>query len=1074
MSAVLMVAQVLSAVTLDPPVNVKVSLTEDSRWELSWQPADATTQYYKLYRALTSTVVVTDNFVNTHAAYFKVTDVAAPEAGLPYYFKVQAVGVTTGAVSDLTKCPVKSTRPLAPDSGSITLTAQNSKILIKWDPAAETGVTVYNIYRSAGAEFGALASVASNQGQYIDTGVANGVRYSYKMSSMYNGEGPLSAPKSMTPFASPFAPKNLSGTVSGSNIVLNWSDFGIRGTYDLAYFDIYSNTASSTADYNNVTSLSYTLSGYAPGSRHYFKVTAEDVNGNSSMPAYTSVYLPDGSINTPSALAITSYTSGRVSFTWASQNESSQISGFRVYRNDVTLTTTALTSYTDTSVINGQVYWYSVTAYKNSEPEVTGCNSVTVTVAPAAPVNLTVSQTGTGALQLWWNNPANETASIYNVYRSYTVGDFSALPALTQTSKTFTDSGLATGTARYFRLSSVRDGFESAFSEISAMSITVPASPQDITGIGGTPGNGYVYLSWTALADYDLRTFTVYYKTDAASGYTSVTTSAEDRYINSLSNGTGYTFKVTGTNKLGSGSVTTAAAYRMTPLASVSLGKPLNFSVDTPGNSTLALSWDSVNGAVRYHIYRSLDPVNTADTFAGTATVNSYVDQRAFTENAVFWYKVIAIDTGNNSGYAFSDIKGNSAFTRAGAPDNVELNNTAGGIMLSWAVPKGEYTFDANPLKYRIYRSTVSGVFNAPPAETQLTYYEDKYFGDMGANTLVAALYYRIRSVDSANYEDSGAQDYSVEPRQPIDPPAVLLARPGDKKVTLTWKKVTPDYYNIYRSTDTINFTYPVAYNVDFNSKEYTDEAGNSPPVNKIQYHYKIAAVTKGGEGPKSNIASAMPYAPPKISTTPVSCVKGPGKTVTLGWVKADPADLNEGYDISRYNIYRSRDNGWTYDYLSSVDYLGAGGGTNFNTTYADTATAWDNKYTYVVKVEDFNGNTDAVYHPGTIELPLPKNKVRLHANLTDLSKGQSLTWQYVLIKGGKIKVNIYTLSGVFVKNILDTEYTLPVSALSPYESPQLTWDGTNAKGNKVASGVYLFMLEQDGERTVEKIAVIK
>ena len=104
----------------------------------------------------------------------------------------------------------------------------------------------------------------------------------------------------------------------------------------------------------------------------------------------------------------------------------------------------------------------------------------------------------------------------------------------------------------------------------------------------------------------------------------------------------------------------------------------------------------------------------------------------------------------------------------------------------------------------------------------------------------------------------------------------------------------------------------------------------------------------------------------------------------------------------------------------------------------------------------------------------MPRNRLKLHANLTDLSKGQSLTWQYVLVKGGKIKVNVYTLSGVFVKKILDTEFTLPVSELAPFESPDQIWDGTNVKGRKVASGVYLLVFELNGEKSIEKIAVIR
>jgi fibronectin type 3 domain-containing protein len=1059
-----------AAAGISAPGNIKATLSNDNKWELNWAaPAEPCDKYYEIFGQTSLTVTAGDLLGTTFSFYYK------DEASLPgteYYYKIRAVGVTLTVDSQGALSPVIKTLPMPPLSAAITMIPQNSKVLLSWLTATAEPMTSYNIYRSVtttASGYTQLAAVLQNSGQYLDTGVINGIAYFYKIAGFYNGEGPLSTPEKITPFAAPFAPGNLSGTVSvsGNDIVLNWSVANIRGTYDVSRFNIYKDMTSLTPAATPAASVtSYTHTPAVKSEYYQYRITTEDVHGNTSMPAIVSVYMPDGSINTPSALAVTDVTSSRVAFTWASLNDTDQITGFKVYRDSTAIAVTKAASYTDTSVLTGSTYEYYVTAFKGTDPEVTGCNAITVTVLPAAPVNLTVSQTAAGVLQLWWDNPANEDATIYNIYRSADGITYDSPVAITWGARTYEDlAGLALGDIYHYKLTALKESSASAWSDtISARTVTVPVPPLDITDIGGTPYNGYVYLSWTAESDYDIRTFTVFYRADSTQNTLTAVSNTPDKYIAGLTNGTGYTFRVTGTNALGSGNAAAAISYRMTPTSSPALDKPDNLVVDSPGDSTIRLTWNPVNGAASYDIYRTLDPIISADVFVVNVPANTYTDVRAFTENALFWYRVRAVDAQALPGADYSAINSSNAFTRPGVPENVELNNTAGGILLSWTPPSAPYTY--SPPGYKIYRSTsASGDFGTAIGETNKTYYED-----LCANTLQAVLYYKVKSTDSMDNSDTGTAVYTIDINQPIGPPPTLVARPGNKRVTLNWKKVTPEYYNIYRSEDEYAFTTPVAYNINFDGREYIDTDTNI--MNKTQYFYTIAAVTRGGEGPKSMTASAIPYAPPVIvKTPPVTCRKTTGKNVEITWPKADSAG-SEGYDITGYNIYRSRDNGWTYTLVTRTPYLAED--YSYVELFTDTSTQWDSKYTYLIKVVDWKENIDTVYDPAYIELPMPRNKLKLHANLMDLSRSQSLKWQYVLVKPGKIKVNVYTLSGVFVKNLLDTEYTLPASTLEPFESPEYLWDGTNAKGNKVASGVYLFILELNGEKTIAKIAVIK
>ena len=77
------------------------------------------------------------------------------------------------------------------------------------------------------------------------------------------------------------------------------------------------------------------------------------------------------------------------------------------------------------------------------------------------------------------------------------------------------------------------------------------------------------------------------------------------------------------------------------------------------------------------------------------------------------------------------------------------------------------------------------------------------------------------------------------------------------------------------------------------------------------------------------------------------------------------------------------------------------------------------------------------------------------------------MIFKVTLAEAGNVKANIYNLKGEKVAEITD-------AYLSPgvYRSK---WDGKNDNGKYVASGVYLFKLEQEGKRAkVKRFTVIK
>jgi hypothetical protein len=76
-----------------------------------------------------------------------------------------------------------------------------------------------------------------------------------------------------------------------------------------------------------------------------------------------------------------------------------------------------------------------------------------------------------------------------------------------------------------------------------------------------------------------------------------------------------------------------------------------------------------------------------------------------------------------------------------------------------------------------------------------------------------------------------------------------------------------------------------------------------------------------------------------------------------------------------------------------------------------------------------------------------------------DLHAGKSITFDNL---SDNSTVKLYTVSGHWIK-------TLPLSSSS------VAWDLTNDKGDKVASGIYLYLITTDqGAKKTGKLAVIK
>jgi hypothetical protein len=117
--------------------------------------------------------------------------------------------------------------------------------------------------------------------------------------------------------------------------------------------------------------------------------------------------------------------------------------------------------------------------------------------------------------------------------------------------------------------------------------------------------------------------------------------------------------------------------------------------------------------------------------------------------------------------------------------------------------------------------------------------------------------------------------------------------------------------------------------------------------------------------------------------------------------------------------------------------------------------------YLVTVTVYDSNNNASGPAQAYVTMVPADLGSVRVYPNpwRSDKHGGRMITFDNLAINS---TIKIFTVSGHWVK-------TLPISSTS------VMWDLTNDSGDKVASGLYVYVIKTDsGQKKTGQVAVIK
>lgn len=312
------------------------------------------------------------------------------------------------------------------------------------------------------------------------------------------------------------------------------------------------------------------------------------------------------------------------------------------------------------------------------------------------------------------------------------------------------------------------------------------------------------------------------------------------------------------------------------------------------------ISWNAVNGADKYWVYRSVDG-ETFDYYART-------DKPSFTDGSTsigttYYYAVKAVAVLGGRDVSSGRSTAQSIQCRPAAP-SVSIYRASGKPQLKWNAVSGA-------AKYWVYRSTdgVNFKYYDSTAKTSYT--------NTGA-LLGTKYHYRVKAVAVVNGKnvasaDSGTKSLFTTPAAP----GVSIYRVNGKP-QLKWSAVTgAAKYWIYRSTDGVNFKY-------YDSTTGTSYT-NCIAASGTEYYYKVkAAAVVNGKDVASDFSNTKSlFTTPAAPSVSITTSKGKPK---LTWKAVKGAD--------NYYIYRSTD-GKSFKYYNETDEAGyTNYSTNIGTTY--------------------------------------------------------------------------------------------------------------------------------------------
>ena len=418
-----------------------------------------------------------------------------------------------------------------------------------------------------------------------------------------------------------------------------------------------------------------------------------------------------------------------VALSWTPSREGNVV-GYNVYRaasanGPFTLLTdepAAGTTFVDADAPQNAQSFYRVAAvdYHGTEGAATAASATRGQAdAPAAPSNLqSTAATATTVGLAWLDNSPAETN--FTVQRRVGNGAWQTVSVLPANATTFSDSGLAAGTAYEYRVFASNGSGNSAFSNIARVTTAAPATPPAApTNLAASAGHAGVTLTWADNSDNETG-FEVQRRAGTSGAWQTVTTTAAavTSYADTgLASGATYQYRVRAVNAAGQsafGDVATAT----TTTAATPPAAPTNLA-GTATATGVTLTWaDNSGDETGFVVERRTVGGAWATLATPAADATSFADTNLSPETA-YEYRVAAANAAGTSVYSnVAKLTTAAAPTAQGyASDDIGPNVTPGRTTVATpgrdfdVVAGGTTLFDTQD-SFRFVHTALTGDFD--------------------------------------------------------------------------------------------------------------------------------------------------------------------------------------------------------------------------------------------------------------------------------------------------------------------------------------------------------------------------
>jgi len=1053
----------------------------------------------------TPTVMAVDTIVNAN--------------GYTYWVQpIDSVG-TDGSVGTM---PTPQLNLAPTPASNVTANAvggTNNKINVTWSgasPGFYGNITNYVIYHALGSGLptpvATVSSLKGSRNDYVDDFSGTTAAYYIGAVDALGNTSDLSVLSNVVNLNSSLLPPQLPRvthtTQSPTFLTFNWllnpaadavTQYNVFGT---DFYTITATTSATPTPIAIVLTLTPVVTATIPPnwtSSSYYLI-ALNAAGSSAPATLSAIVVPTYVVNAASTAQ------SDINVSWNSTPNPTYtpyVDSWVIYRTGMTPTpgvnhfyqpiatvVSSSSSYPDILITPGMSYSYMVTGRSNNPLEtpvaespisVTAITYPNVLAWPNAPTGVSAN-TGSSATTLYWApNPTPDTVQSYTfIHNGVPVPAYTVLPNPTMTA-VFPETGGTTSS--YQVVANNAGGASSASNTVNVLavptitqvvSLSQPAALQ-------TPGVTLTPMVWIYGLGYSTPVidYTIYRSTSPSfSNSTVVTTLSSPATVFSDPNYTaGFInyYKVVADNGAG-----VTANFTLSGLVGVNLwpNPPNNFLVSAASNA-VTLSWSAPatgsSPVTAYGIYKATasgaeNPTPVVVTALGGQSVDTQV-----TPGVVYYYYMNSI-SGGLYGLPTSEQQ-----VIPGPAPILNGTSASGQNLLTWS----PITVAASsPItQYVVSRLAVptpgsTAVLTAPFTTSNLT---TTSYADTGVDFSHAYIY-KVAPIGFATPGVTifGTYSNSVTLTSPPQGPANVSAVSGDQLAQLRWSysgSLVTYTYSVLRKLGTAPSTSYQTVATGITGLDYTDTG----LLDKTLYNYQIVAFAPTpGLSASSSIFNALPAKPPVVENPALTLVQTQNGN-TLTWTAAfnNPKDYDPTtmYPLGGYHVYRSTDGGGTYGLLNPQ-------GTT-STTYTDQVSVINGAtYQYLVRAYDAppNVNTsdpnmihETVYNsvvasPLSASTALDRNSIRPFRNQP--GDAATVNIRFVVTSPGNVQIKVYSLSGVFIKKLVDQYFGIGVYGVGG--NYPLSWDGRNTNGDLVASGVYLITTEMNGLQQISKIAVIK